>query len=150
MKQAGLGDCIPARKGPKKCARSLAAKTNRDMSEWTTKEYKFTPLLKRMMIGRLIQMETITLMSSSCYSFGGKIFIQSTGAGIGERGSACVAKTVMSMWDKLWARRQLEGVLRRNFSLGTLMISDCMFFQLEMVGDGRMAGGNMTLITWMC
>ena len=50
-------------------------------------------------------------MSSLCYSFAGDIYLQKNGAGIGERGSACVARTIMSLWDKLWACCQLKSGL---------------------------------------
>ena len=110
MIKCGLGDCIPIRKG-KSNARSLIAKTNRDQNEWQTRQHKFTEDLKRKMFGRLLQIITIVLMSSSCYTFAGEIYRQKTGAGIGERGSACVAKTVMSLWDKLWACCQYKSSL---------------------------------------
>ena len=107
MNKCGLGDCIPIRIG-KSSARSLIAKTNRDKNEWQIRLHKLTDELKRKMFGRLLQIITIVLMSSSCYTFAGQIYLQRTGAGIGERGSACVAKTVMSLWDKLWACEQFK------------------------------------------
>ena len=106
MLKCGLKDCIPQRRGPHNNVRSLAAACNRDMSEWVVRDYKFTPEIKKRMIARMLQIETITLMNSSCYSFGGKIYKQKGGAGIGERSSACIAKVVMSMWDKAWATTQ--------------------------------------------
>ena len=102
--KCGLEDCIPRRRFSDTTARSLSAKSNRDLSEWIVNSFKFTPEIKKEMIARMIQLETIVLMSSSCYSFGGKLYLQKKGAGIGERGSACVAKCVMSVWDKLWAK----------------------------------------------
>ena len=102
MNKCGLTECIPRRKNNSN-ARSLLAKTNRDMHERAPKPYNFTPALKREMMGRLLQIVTIVLMSSSCYSFAGEIHRQTKGAGIGERGSACVARTIMSLWDKLRA-----------------------------------------------
>ena len=111
MLKCGLEECIPVRKENYSNANSLTAKYNRDMSNWICKEYNYNEKNKREMLARLIQLETIALMSSSCYSFGGDIFLQQDGAGIGERGSACVAKTVMSVWDKWWAQKQTEGGL---------------------------------------
>ena len=44
------------------------------------------------------------------------MYKQKKGAGIGERGSACVARTTMSIWDKLWARKQLfQGLITTLF-----------------------------------
>ena len=107
MTKCGLGDCIPSRRDTRTNARSLGAKCNKDMGEWRHKSYNFTVMKKRMMVGRLLQVLTTVLMSSSCYSFGGKLYRQKGGAGIGKRGSACVAKCVMSLWDKLWANKQM-------------------------------------------
>ena len=47
-------------------------------------------------------------MRSSCYTIGGNIFRQKTGAGIGAHSSACIAKVTMSLWDKMWASRQMD------------------------------------------
>ena len=43
------------------------------------------------------------MMRTTCYSFGGEIFLQEEGAGIGLRGSAALAKIVMAIWDQRWA-----------------------------------------------
>ena len=47
-------------------------------------------------------------MDSTCYSFGGEIFKQVSGAGIGLRASACMAKLLMGMLDKMWAQTQIS------------------------------------------
>ena len=85
--KCGLEDCIPRRRFSDTSARSLSAKSNRDLYEWTVNSFKFTQELKKEMIARMIQLETIVLISSSCYSFGGKLYLQKKGAGIGERRS---------------------------------------------------------------
>ena len=108
MLKCGLGDSVPIRKG-KSNARFLLAKTNRVLNEWKIKQENFTDELKKKMLERLLQIITIVLMSSSCYTFAGEIYRQVTGAGIGERGSACVAKTINR--DKLWACGQFKGGL---------------------------------------
>ena len=41
---------------------------------------------------------------ATCYTFGGLIYLQSDGAGIGLRGSAAQAKIVMGLWDQRWAK----------------------------------------------
>ena len=114
--KCGLEVCIPKRRFLNASARSLSAKGNRDMAEWIVHSHKFTDSHKKEMIARMIQLETLVLMSSSCYSFGGKLFLQKKGAGIGERNSACIAKCVMSIWDKLWVRSQQSwGVISPLF-----------------------------------
>ena len=54
-------------------------------------------------------------MNSHVYSFGGKLFIQSEGVGIGLRASACLARITMCLWDTRWAREQF------NQGLSTLL-----------------------------
>ena len=72
-------------------------------------------------------------MSTSCYSFGGNIYRQKKGAGIGERCSACVARTIMSIWDKLWANTQkIEGLM---VALFIRYIDDIRFF-LHPINNG--------------
>ena len=110
MSKCGLGRVIPTRRS-KTNARSLLSPTNRDQNEWITKPHEYTQDVKKRMMGRMLQILTIVLMSSSCYSFGGKIYRQKEGAGIGERGSACIARTVMSLWDKIWAAAQSRAGL---------------------------------------
>ena len=111
LTKCGLEVCIPTRRGDPSESRSLAGKRNRDLSEWMVKSYNFTDKIKKEMLGRLIQTLTVVLMSSSCYTFGGKIYRQKTGAGIGERSSACIAKVTMSLWDKMWASSQMDAGL---------------------------------------
>ena len=76
MYKIGLQACVPRRRFTHSNAKSLAAKTNRDMSEWIVDSYKFSEQIKKEMIARLIQIETIVLMNSSCYSFGGRIYVK--------------------------------------------------------------------------
>ena len=106
MHKSGLSECIPRRINSESNSRSLNNKLNRDMTNWKMKDGGFSESMKRKLLGRLLQVITLVLMNTSCYSFGGKIFRQKKGAGIGERASACVAKLTMSLWDKLWASEQ--------------------------------------------
>ena len=139
MNKCGLGDCIPMRCEHSE-ARSLGAKSNREMSGWRCKSYNFTQHNKKMMVGRLIQILTIILMSTSCYSFGGNIYRQNRGAGIGERGSACVARTVMSIWDKLWANTQEYAGLM--VALFIRYIDDIRFFLHPINNGWKWDGGR--------
>ena len=110
MVKCGLEKVVPVRKSNSK-ARSLLAKSNKDLNEWSVNTDECSQDMKKQMLGRLLQILTIVLMSSSCYSFGGKIYRQREGAGIGERGSACIARTIMSLWDKFWASSQARSGL---------------------------------------
>ena len=111
MYKCGLEHCIPVRRGGHSNANSLAPKYNREMDGWICKDYNYDENIRMEMLARMVQLETMTLMSSSCYSFGGDLYLQLDGAGIGERGSACIAIIIMSMWDKLWAQSQMHNGL---------------------------------------
>ena len=58
------------------------------------------------MIALMIKISTIILMESTVYTFGGDIYLQREGSGIGLRASACLAKVVMASLDSRWARVQ--------------------------------------------
>ena len=72
--------------------------------------------VKRKMLGLFVQTLTMILMSSHCYSFGGRLYLQRGGAGIGLRASACLARIIMCSWDAQWAKMQLDcGLLALIF-----------------------------------
>ena len=58
---------------------------------------------KRTMVALMIKLSVIVIMNTTCYSFGGELFLQSSGAGIGLRASACIAKIIMGLIDRMWA-----------------------------------------------
>ena len=72
MYKCGLEHCIPVRRGGHSNANSLAPKYNREMDGWICKDYNYDENIKMEMLARMVQLETMTLMSSSCYSFGGR------------------------------------------------------------------------------
>ena len=100
-----LTDWIPRReKWIDSEAKSLAVQINRERSNWRVFTDKIDEKAARKMLGLMIKVLTLVLMDSTCYSFGGILFKQGEGAGIGLRASACMAKIVMGEIDKLWAR----------------------------------------------
>ena len=70
---------------------------------------------KREMIAYMLQLMVLLVTSTTCYKFGGKIFRQRKGLGIGLRGSAALARLIMCRWDATWA------TIMKNYRL-TLMI----------------------------
>ena len=71
-----------------------------------------TDEMKRLMIALMMKIVVLVIMDSTCYSFGGELFKQVGGAGIGLRASACMAKILMGQIDKIWASLQLSfGVI---------------------------------------
>ena len=73
---------------------------------WDFTQVELDDYNKREIIARVTQLTVLILMITHLYSFGGKLFRQKSGAPIGLRASACLAKMLMSEWDTLWARIQ--------------------------------------------
>ena len=109
MLTAGLGDAIPRRVENKSDPKSLASKTNKNIHSWICNDV-LTEDLKRKMIGMMIKISTLVLMETTVYTFGGKIYKQKSGVGIGLRGSASLAKLIMAVWDGKWAKVCSAGV----------------------------------------
>ena len=105
MKKQGLSNVIPVRINTEKYpeTKSLCSKINRNMDNWRFDESKLGPKEKRILLSQLVKITTLVVMNSTCYSFGGVIYLQRAGAGIGLRGSAALARVVMSIWDKILA-----------------------------------------------
>ena len=106
MNKSGLYHIIPSRSDDSK-ATSLAAENYRDLSGWRVGLKRFSDTDKREMVALLVQINTILLMSSHIYTFGGRTYLQKEGAGIGLRASACLAHIMMCKWDTRWATHQL-------------------------------------------
>ena len=105
MMREGLHEFIPVRNS-KSNSRSLAARNNRALNNWKTREHDLDDINKKKMIGLLVKIVTLVLMETTVYTFAGKLYRQKEGAGIGLRSSACLAKIVMGILDKKWSRIQ--------------------------------------------
>ena len=113
LKESGLGDYVPKRsKWKDTSARSLASKINRDMNNWCVKVDDMSWEEKRMLIALMVKVATLALLDSTCYSFGGELYKQVWGAGIGLRASACMAKIIMGLIDRMWASTQMTWDLK--------------------------------------
>ena len=96
FRESGLDEYIPERSRWRESkSKSLASKINRDLDNWRTNVNKISWEEERMLLALLIKVSTLALMDSTCYSFGGEIFKQVSGAGIGLRASACMAKLLI-------------------------------------------------------
>ena len=87
----GLREIVPERANKKSTASSLCAQSNRDMKSWRTFGNRLNAEMKRTMLALMMKTAVLVMMKSTCYTFGGLIFKQRNGTGIGLRGSACVA-----------------------------------------------------------
>ena len=102
MVSLGLGECVPKRL-LKSTACSLASTSNRDMSNWSLEWENLSEVVKREMCAQMVKIGNLVTMESTCYSFGGELYRQRSGAGIGLRSSACLAKITMGFCDRDWA-----------------------------------------------
>ena len=116
MRKIGLGDCIPTRRNKDMGnPQSLSSNINRNSDNWDYSKMNLTESNKREMIAYMLQLMVLLMTSTTCYKFGGKIYRQRKGLGIGLRGSAALARLIMCKWDATWA------MIMKNFRL-TLMI----------------------------
>ena len=95
LRRLGLAHLIP-RKRKADDSNSLMTGKNRDKNAWEINTDQMTERDKRYMYAAMIKTAVIVMSKSTCYSFGGDLFLQLSGAGIGLTGSACLAKVA---WD---------------------------------------------------
>ena len=107
LKKMGLAHVIPWKK-EKDESNSLMVKKNRDMNGWIFNLEQLSERDKRYLVASMIKTAVITMSRTTCYSFGGSLYLQCAGAGIGLRGSACLAKICMGIWDQAWAEIMLS------------------------------------------
>ena len=74
---------------------------------------QLTRLEKRLLVAKTMHTTVLTLFKTHCYTFGGKYFLQKQGGPIGLRSTCCIARLVMSWWDK----QLLELVDKSNMDL---------------------------------
>ena len=106
MQKVGLSQCIPKRLSVDKGnPQSLSSNLNRNLENWDFSNLmkNIDEKLKKEMIACSLQVMVLLMTSTTCYRFGGKIFRQRKGLGIGLRGSAALARLVMCKWDNTWA-----------------------------------------------
>ena len=133
MRELGLGDYIPVKiDDGKNKSFSLNTKFNRDLVNWRF-SLQYTKETQRKLVAAMVHVASIVLMQTSCYSFGGFLYLQTSGSGIGLRASACIAKIAMAIWDKTWALSQsLWGI---KVHLYMRYIDDLRLY-LKPIGEG--------------
>ena len=103
---------------------------NRNISNWRFKG-EYNKMNKRKLLAAMIHVATEVMMKTSCYTFGGNIFVQTSGSGIGLRASACIAKIIMAIWDKEWAQSQLSWGLIINLFMRYIDDLRLMLYPIE-------------------
>ena len=107
LTEAGLGHVVTLKINKKCNARSLAAASNKKEENWVhLDQSKLDEETKRDMIALMVKIAVLVMIESTFYSFGGELYRQLEGTGIGLRGSACLAKLLMGQLDQLWAMIQ--------------------------------------------
>ena len=103
LNRIGLGGCVPRRKKQDTNSRSLLNSRNKDLAEWDTDNLDLDENNKKHMLAVMVQIMVLLISGSTCYRFGGRIFKQQGGLGIGLRASAALARVCMCVWDDRWA-----------------------------------------------
>ena len=103
----GLGQCLPTKRTKDK-SNSLLLASNRNKENWDFTRVQMNQTQKKKMLATLIQIMIILMMKTTCYRFGGRIYRQRNGLGIGLRGSAALARLVMCEWDYVWGTIQAQ------------------------------------------
>jgi len=57
---------------------------------------------RRIIEARTIEVAILVAMSNHLYTFGGKVYLQTSGGPIGLRFTACLASALMKVWDMAW------------------------------------------------
>ena len=84
-----------------------------DQDQWEFPRVQLTRLEKRLIVAKTMHTAVLTLFKTHCYTFGGKYFLQKQGGPIGLRSTCCIARLVMTWWDK----QLLELVAKSNLEL---------------------------------
>jgi hypothetical protein len=84
-----------------------------DQEQWEFPNVQLTKREKRMIIAKTMHTSVLTLFKTHCYTFGGKHYLQRHGGPIGLRSTCCIARLVMTWWDK----QLLELVKTANLTL---------------------------------
>ena len=126
LKRFGLENCIPRRKDTDKDPQSLASSVNKNLNNWNFDGTIFTDDNKTTMIALLIQTLVLLMTTTTCYTFGGNIYRQRNGLGIGLRGSAALARLTMCIWDATWGK--MQGKLGLTIKLFFRYIDDVRLY----------------------
>ena len=101
LSKHGLLHCVPKRRTGNN-SNSLVGELNKDLDNWDFDKTKISKRDKIELQAIMIQVMVLLLTRTTCYKFGGRIFRQKDGLGIGLRGSAALARLAMCKWDALW------------------------------------------------
>ena len=76
-----------------------------DTEQWVFPRVTLTPEEKKDLVATVIEIVTEAMFNTHFYTFGGKVYHQKGGGPIGLRGTCCVARVVMQIFDIAWKTR---------------------------------------------
>ena len=102
MRKMGLRGYIPKRQGVWNGCGTLRAKTNKEMEGWKVTSLQLPNNLKKVVLGKILEIAVLLMFNSHVYTFAGEIFLQKSGAPIGLRSSAAIARLIMKLHDRMF------------------------------------------------
>ena len=84
-----------------------------DQDQWEFRNGELTTLEKRLSVAKVMHTAVITLFQTHSYTFGGKFYLQKKVGHIGLWSMCCIARIVMTWWDKEF----LELCAKSNLNL---------------------------------
>ena len=95
-------------------------------TQWIFPEEELEEVTKKMIIATVVEIVTEVMFTSHLYTFGGKVYKQKDGGPTGLRGTCCIARLTMCMWDRAWQARLAE----------VRILEGCSSNQSEKAGGG--------------
>ena len=85
-----------------------------DQEQWKFPDVVITEEERREVIATVVAIAVKELFSNHLYTFGNKIYRQSSGGAIGLRATCAIARVTMNVWDKLWRGKLKDLNLRQE------------------------------------
>ena len=84
-----------------------------DQEQWRFPDVVITDEERRDVIATVVSIAVKELFKNHLYTFGNKVFRQTSGGAIGLRATCAIARITMNVWDELWGRKIIELNLRQ-------------------------------------
>ena len=85
-----------------------------DQEQWRFPDVVITDEERRDVIATVVSIAVKELFKNHLYTFGNKVFRQTSGGAIGLRATCAIARITMNVWDNLWGRKIRELNLRQE------------------------------------
>ena len=115
LARCGIGKLEPKWRGEREDLVALGGDKTKDPKNCSQRRSELTETQKSIIEGRTIEVGILVAMSNHLYTFGGKVYLQSSGAPIGLRFTACLASALMKIWDTAWLELLERNGLKKHF-----------------------------------